>query len=174
MSESPSGKREGFQNNATRKVYYWLEPGLLPHVQHSGTGSESPEQRGLSKFIKYAQAVSSWLKQIGYMFAKQFYWYKLRGLLFKLRRPWAFQLSLCFLLGAYWLAGSRLPDGGGESHHFTGNRNPVPAACQPQPRQPHSFIFYRAYSMTWTCLSYMCLSLFISLVPHKSTAPIPN
>ena len=34
----------------------------------------------------------SWLKLIGYMFAKQFYWYKL------LR---AFQLSLCFLLGAY-------------------------------------------------------------------------
>ena len=33
MSESPSGKREGFQDNATRKkreVYYWLEPGLLP------------------------------------------------------------------------------------------------------------------------------------------------
>ena len=34
MSESPSGKREGFQDNATckkREVYYWLEPGLLPH-----------------------------------------------------------------------------------------------------------------------------------------------
>ena len=30
------------------------------------------------------------------MFAKQFYWYKLGGLLFKLRRPRAFQLSLCF------------------------------------------------------------------------------
>ena len=57
MSESPSGKREGFQNNATRKkreVYYWLESGLLPRVQHSGTGSESPEQRGLPKFIRYA------------------------------------------------------------------------------------------------------------------------
>ena len=40
--------------------------------------------------------VSSWLKQIGYMFAKQFYWYKLGGLLFKLRRLRAFQLSLCF------------------------------------------------------------------------------
>ena len=43
------------------------------------------------------------------MFAKQFYWYKFSR---------AFQLSLCFLLGAYWLAGSRLPDGGGESYHF--------------------------------------------------------
>ena len=30
MSESPSGKREGLQDNATGKkgeVYYWLEPG---------------------------------------------------------------------------------------------------------------------------------------------------
>ena len=32
---------------------------------------------------------------------KQFYWYKRRGLLFKLRRPRAFQLSRGLLLGAY-------------------------------------------------------------------------
>ena len=32
---------------------------------------------------------------------KQFYWYKWRGLLFKLRRPLAFQLSRGLLLGAY-------------------------------------------------------------------------
>ena len=76
------------------------------------------------------------------MFAKQFYWYKLRGLLFKLRRPRAFQLSLCFLLGAYWLAGSRLPDGGGESHHFRGNRNPGPSRLPaPAPAAPHSPVF---------------------------------
>ena len=68
---------------------------------------------------------------------KQFYWYKRLGLLFKLRSPWAFQLSRGLLLGAYWFAGSRSPDGGGESHHFTGNRNQVPAACQPQLRQPY-------------------------------------
>ena len=57
MSESLSGKRGGFQDNATRKkreVYYWFESGLLLHVQHSGTGSESPEQRRLPKFIRYA------------------------------------------------------------------------------------------------------------------------
>ena len=41
-------------NLQKREVYYWLESGLLPRVQHSGTGSESPEQRGLSKFIRYA------------------------------------------------------------------------------------------------------------------------
>ena len=68
---------------------------------------------------------------------KQFYWYKRRGLLFKLRRPLAFQLSRGLVLGAYWLAGSRSPDGGGESHHFTETETQVPAACQPQPRQPH-------------------------------------
>ena len=71
------------------------------------------------------------------MFAKQFYWYKLRRLLFKLRHPRAFQLSLCFLLGAYWLAGSRLPDGGGESHHFKGTRNPGPGRLPaPAPAAP--------------------------------------
>ena len=96
------------------------------------------------------------------MFAKQSYWYKLRRLLFKLK---AILLVTClqsnpigtnfagfcsnvgarrlfsspagFLLGAYWLADSRSPDGGGESHHFTGNRNPSPG-CLPAPaRQPH-------------------------------------
>ena len=36
-----------------------------------------------------------------------------------------------FLLGAYWLAGSRSPDGGGESHHFTETETQIPAACQP-------------------------------------------
>ena len=85
------------------------------------------------------------------MFAKQSYWHKLRGLhvykaillvqlrglLFKLRRPRAFQLSRGLLLGAYWLAGSRSPDGGGESHHFAETKIQVPAACQPQPQQPH-------------------------------------
>ena len=45
------------------------------------------------------------------------------GLFFKLGRLWAFQLSLCFLLGAYWLAGSRQPDGSRESYHFRGNWN---------------------------------------------------
>ena len=76
------------------------------------------------------------------MFAKQSYWYKLRGLhVYKailLVQTWrAFQLSRGLLLGVYWLAGSRSPDGGGESHHFTETETQVPAACQPQPRQPH-------------------------------------
>ena len=48
MSESPSGKREGFQDNATRKkgeVYCWLELGIPPRVQRSGMGSESTEPK---------------------------------------------------------------------------------------------------------------------------------
>ena len=76
---------------------------------------------------------------------KQFYWYKRRGLLFKLRRPRAFQLSRGLLLGAYWLAGSRSPDGGGESHHFTENRNPSPGPLPaPAPAAPHNKTYFPA------------------------------
>ena len=70
---------------------------------------------------------------------KQFYWYERCRLLFKLRRPRASQLSRGLLLGAYWLAGSRSPDGGGESHHFTGNQNPSPGCLPaPAPAAPHN------------------------------------
>ena len=76
---------------------------------------------------------------------KQFYWYKRRGLLFKLRRPRAFQLSPGLLLGAYWLAGSRSPDGGRESYHFTGNRNPSPVRLPaPAPAAPHNKTYFSA------------------------------
>ena len=76
---------------------------------------------------------------------KQFYWYKQHGLLFKLRRPRAFQLSRGLLLGAYWLTGSRSPNGGGESHHFMGNRNPVPGRLPaPAPAAPHNKTYFSA------------------------------
>ena len=77
---------------------------------------------------------------------KQFYWYKWRGLLFKLRRLRACQLSRGLLLGAYWLAGSRSPtDGGGESHHFTGNRNPSPGHLPaPAPAATHNKTYFSA------------------------------
>ena len=107
--------------------------------------------------LAYYIRVTKWLviclqsNPIGTNFAgfgsnlKQFYWYKRRGLLFKLRRPLAFQLSRGLLLGAYWLAGSRSPDGGGESYHFTGNRNPslghLPA---PAPAAPHNKTYFSA------------------------------
>ena len=76
---------------------------------------------------------------------KQFHWYKRRGLLFKLRRPRAFQLSRGLLLGAYWLAGSRSPDGGGGSLHFTGNRNPSPGRLPaPARAAPHNKTYFSA------------------------------
>ena len=75
---------------------------------------------------------------------KQFYWYKWRRLLFKLRRPQACSPA-GFLLDAYWLAGSRSPDGGGESHHFTGNRNPSPGRLPaPAPAAPHNKTYFSA------------------------------
>ena len=76
---------------------------------------------------------------------KQFYWYKRHRRLFKLRCPWAFQLSRGLLLGAYWLAGSRSPDGGGESHHFTRNRNPSPGRLPaPAPAAPCNKTYFSA------------------------------
>ena len=66
---------------------------------------------------------------------KQFYWYKRRGLLFKLRRPRAFQLSRGLLLGAYWLAGSTSPDGGGNP---TISRKPKPKSLPPASPSPSS------------------------------------
>ena len=57
-----------------------------------------------------------------------------------------------FLLGAHWLAGSRSPDGGGESHHFTGNRNPSPGPLlvlaplpAPAPAAPHNKTFFLSF-----------------------------
>ena len=106
-------------------------------------------------------------KVIVYTFAKQSYWYKLRGLhvykaillvqlrglLFKLRRPRALQLSRGLLLGAYRLAGSRSPDGGGESHHFTGNRKPSPGRLPaPAPAAPHNKTYFSASTTNKTCL----------------------
>ena len=103
-------------------------------------------------------------KVIGYMFAKQSYWYKLRGLLFKfkaillvqtvraffkLRRPRASQLSRglftgCTLIG--WLQVTRWGRGIPPFHGKPKPKSwppagsgplPVLAPCQPQPRQPH-------------------------------------
>ena len=67
--------------------------------------AEHPEQQIGQAFIGKKIHIISMLhtgyKVIGYTFAKQSYWYKLRGLLFKLRHPRAFQLSRGLLLGAY-------------------------------------------------------------------------
>ena len=76
---------------------------------------------------------------------KQFYWYKQRGLLFKLRRPWAFQLSRglftgCILIGRLqvtrWVRG--IPP-------FHGNQNPSPGRLPaPAPAAPHNKTYFSA------------------------------
>ena len=76
MSESPSGKREGLQDNATCKKGSLLLTGVRAPATSNAVvrGSESPEPRLLHKFIGQAHTVGSWFKQIGYKFAKQFHW----------------------------------------------------------------------------------------------------
>ena len=56
-----------------------------------------------------------------------------------------FSSPVGFSLGAYWLAGSRSPYGGGESHHFTGNQNPSPGCLPaPAPAAPHNKTYFSA------------------------------
>ena len=63
----------------------------------------------------------------GYMFTKQSYWHKLRGLWFKLK---------AILFVQTWLApGQRM--GAGNPTISRETETQVPAACQPQPRQSH-------------------------------------
>ena len=53
MSESPGGKREGFQDNAIHKKGKFITDSSqgFCHNQHSGAGSESPAPKLLTKFI---------------------------------------------------------------------------------------------------------------------------
>ena len=85
------------------------------------------------------------------MFAKQFYWYKRCGLLFKLRRPLAFQLS------------RGLFTGGRESHHFTGNRNPSPG-CSPSPGSPTKGWIILMNLIQENILSFSCIQYVTRIV----------
>ena len=70
----------------------------------SWEAEHTEQQNGQAFYRQKTHSISilhTGYKVIGYMFAKQSYWYKLQGLLFKLRRPQAFQLSLRLLLGVY-------------------------------------------------------------------------
>ena len=85
-------------------------------------------------------------KVIGYTFAKQSYWYKRRGLLFKLRRLWASQLSSglftgCILIG--WLQVTRW---GWGILPFHGKPKPKswPPASPPAPAAPHNKTHFSA------------------------------
>ena len=81
---------------------------------------------------------------------KQFYWCKRRGLLFKFRRPRAF-----YWVHIDWPAPGH-PMGAGNPTISRDTETQVPAACQPQPRQPHIIKFIsqlqkptRKISDTW-------------------------
>ena len=119
--------------------------------------AEHPEQQIGQAFYRQKKHTISILqtgyKVIGYMFAKQSYWYKLRGLLFKLKAILLVQTERAFVQtyapagfsalprAFYWVHIDWLAPG-----HLMGAGNPtisretktqVPATCQPQPRQPH-------------------------------------
>ena len=59
MSESPSGRREGLQDNATGKrgslLLTWAR--AFCRTQRNGARSESPEPKLLHKFIWWAHAI---------------------------------------------------------------------------------------------------------------------
>ena len=68
---------------------------------------------------------------------KQFYWYKRRGLLFKLRSRWLFSSPAGFYwVHIDWLAPGH-PMGAGNPTISWETETQVLATCQPQPRQPH-------------------------------------
>ena len=84
------------------------QEGLLSVAQTGDSdllGGRAPRTTNWASFYRQKNHIISILhtgyKVIGYMFAKQSYWYKLRGLLFKLRHPGLFSSSTGFLLRAY-------------------------------------------------------------------------
>ena len=123
-------------NSQKREVCYWLEPGHSAATIAVVQGQKAPSRGGYPNLSGMHKRLVAGLSRLVTCLQSNFIGTNFRWLLFKLRHPRAFQLSLCFLLGAYWLAGSRLPDGGRESHHFRGNRNPG-LGCLPAPAAPH-------------------------------------
>ena len=61
------------------------------------------------------------------------------------------------------MAGSRLPDGGGESHHFRGNQNPGPGRL-PAPAAPQAsglFLFALILGLTQALLLHLLSPAFL-------------
>ena len=76
---------------------------------------------------------------------KQFYWYKRRGLLFKLRRPRAFQLSRGLFTGCILIGWLQVTQWGRGIPPFHGNRNPSPGRLPaPAPAAPHNKTYFSA------------------------------
>ena len=118
--------------------YIWVTRWLVTRLQSSPIGTN---------FAGYMFTKQSyWHKLRGLLFKfKQFYWYKRRGLFSNLGARGLLSSPAGFLLGAHWLASSWSPDEGGESHHFTGNRNPSPGPLPaPAPAAPHNKTYFSA------------------------------
>ena len=139
-----------------------MQEGLLSVAQTGDSdllGGRAPRTANWASFI--CSILHTGYKVIGYMFAKQSYWYKLRGLLFKFkaillvqtarafskfRRPRASQLSHglftgCILIG--WLQVTRWGRG---IPPFHGNRNPSPGPLPVLvPAAPHNKTFFLSF-----------------------------
>ena len=104
MSESLSGKREGFQDNAIHKKGSLLLTRVRAFCrnQHSGAGSEKALSRGCypNLYGMHKRLVAG-LSGLATCLQSNFTGTNFRGLFFKPGHSWAFQLSLCFLLGTY-------------------------------------------------------------------------
>ena len=76
---------------------------------------------------------------------KRFYWYKRRGLLFKLRRSRAFQLSRGLFTGCILIGWLQVTQQGRGIPPFHGNRNPSPGCLPaPAPAAPHNKTYFSA------------------------------
>ena len=126
-------------------------------IQRSGAGSESPEPQLLHKFIGWTWQLVAGLSGLVTCLQSNSIGTNFRGLCSNLGVGGLFRFascSLCSLLGACWLAGSRRPDGGGESHHFRGNRNPGPGRL-PAPAAPHYVHgIFQARILKWVTISF--------------------
>ena len=121
-------------------------------------GGRAPRTANWASFI--CSMLPMGYKVIGYMFAKQSYWYKLRGLLFKfkaillvqraraffkLRRPWASQLSRGLFTGCTLTGRLQVTRSGRGIPPFHGNRNPNPGRLPaPAPAAPHNKTYFSA------------------------------
>ena len=90
-------------------------------------------------------------KVIGYMFAKQSYWYKLRGLLFKFKAillvptARASQLSRGLFTGCTLIGRLQVTRWGRGIPPFHGNQNPSPGCLPaPAPAAPHNKTYFSA------------------------------
>ena len=113
--------------------------------------AEHPEQQIGQAFYRQKNhticILHTGYKVIDYMFAKQSYRYKLRGLLFKLKAILLVQtarafssLAAFYWVHIYWLALGH-PMGAGNPTISRETKTQVPAACQPQ--QPHLFLSFK-------------------------------